>query len=236
MIVDSSLDYTIPVVDTFRIKYHDNKGNISCITSSRSKASIKFHYNSSNELQRIDYYNYGYLIITNKNGKLDKCSFYSSIIPSANNFDLIFNSSDSDTLTVLERFYFSGLEYKTRYFLYEDVSLPKALTSTYSNDKPYADRYSLLSNSKNNWAKDINNKELLFYLDISELKVFPTQNNFSAVTRNYLLTQYDYDYTDFQYNNANYPVFFNRLEVERSDMYDLTYRNQYKIFYQKVSE
>ncbi|MNT16646.1 hypothetical protein D3C72_1517590 [compost metagenome] len=204
MIVDSSLDYTIPVVDTIHIKYHDNKGNISCVTSSSRKNSvIKFQYNSNNELQRVDYYDNGYYLMTYKHGKLDKCSFYETSGSGSPYFDLLFNVSESDTLTVWERFY-GATEFKPRYFFYEDVNNPKALTSTYTYDASWGDYSEIGSNDKNYWAKDIQSKELLFYI----LGILPTEKNVISIDLDDYVTDMRTNYTEFQYNEANYPIFY----------------------------
>ncbi|MND99378.1 hypothetical protein D3C80_917620 [compost metagenome] len=231
MILEKSLDFL--ATDTVRIKYHDKKGNISCVTSSQRKGAIKFHYNNNNELQRVDYYDDGYFLITNKDGKLDKCSYYRSDSPSTPYFDLIFNSSESDTLTVLER-YDDDTEYKPRYFLYTDVNLPQALTFSYTySSSEYA--YNIVSNNKNNWAKDVNNKELLFYISISGLYIFPTQNNISELQRYDFIFYKQSTYSNFQYNDANYPVFFNRLLVIATDIDEQYFNDQFKIYYEKVN-
>lgn len=234
MIIDSSLDFTIPVIDTIRIQYHDNNGNISCVTSSKRQGSIKFHYNANNELQRVDYYDNGYYLITNKNGKLDKCSFYRNSSPGSPYFDLIFNSAESDTLTVLERYY-SDTEYQPRYFIYGNTNLPQALTFSYTySSAEYT--YDIVSNNKNNWAKDINNKELLFYISISGLDIFPTQNNISEVHRYDFIFYKHTSYSDFQYSNTNYPVFLNSSIVLSTDVDQQYFNDQYKIYYQKISD
>lgn len=166
MIVDSSLDNSL--VDTIRISYHDNNGNISCVTSSRRNGVIKFHYNSDNELHRVDYYDKGYYLITNKEGKLAKCSFFRTNRPSIPYFDLIFNSTENDTIVVLERFY-DATEFRPRYFLYEDINNAKALARSYKDDAGWGYYYDFISNDKNYWAKDVKSKELLSYISISEL-------------------------------------------------------------------
>ncbi|MOA06399.1 hypothetical protein D3C78_1260310 [compost metagenome] len=95
--------------------------------------------------------------------------------------------------------------------------------------------YDIVSNNKNNWAKDINNKELLFYISISGLDIFPTQNNISDVERYDFIFYKQTTYSDFQYNNANYPVFLNSSIILATDSDQQSFNDQYKISYQKIS-